>query len=430
MAFAKELVKRGRAFPCFCQKTESKQDVLDRRQEMLENDDTIAEKDPCRDLSFEQIEQNINTGKSFALRLKSQGDAEKTIKIVDLIKGEREIRQNQKDIILLKSNGIPPYSLAHVVDDTLMGTTIVVRGEEWYPSLAAHLEIFDAFGFVPPKYAHTPVTSKIDEETGTKRKLSKRKDPEADIRFYDQMGYPKQVVIDYILNLLNSDYEIWRTKNPDANYLDFDFRISKIGSNNPMFDIVKLNDISKNYLARQSKEYIFDNTLAWAKDFDKEFYDYLLANKQFALQVFNIDRETAKPRKDIACFSEVKNYFSYMFDYTAPKTLQQFELEDINTQDLCQVLDAYPNYLQTDDKTLWFEQIKAMANDLGYATDNKLYKQNPQDFKGNTATVCTFIRLAITGRKNSPDLFSIINILGKQKTLQKIKLLQDILKKG
>lgn len=429
LAFAKELVKRGRAFPCFCQKTESKEDVLERRQEMLETEEGLISKDPCRNLSYEDIEQNIKQGKPFALRLKSQGNSEKSFKIHDLIKGDREIRENDKDIIILKSNLIPPYSLAHAVDDTLMGTTIVVRGDEWYASLASHLEIFDALSLTPPMYAHTPVASKIDAETGTKRKLSKRKDAEADIRFYFEKGYPTQVVIDYCINLLNSDFEIWRANNPDSSYLDFDFRISKIGSNNPMYDIVKLNDISKNYLARQTKEYIYENTLTWAKEYDKEFYEYLVNNKEYALNVFNIDREVAKPRKDIACFSEVKQYFSYMFDYTSPKTKEQFELENINNENLIEILKEYPKYLNIDTKEEWFANIKVMAESLGYATDNKTYKQNSEAYKGNTATVCEYIRIGITGRKNSPDLYTILTILGKEKSIEKMNLLLDLITK-
>lgn len=428
LAFAKELVARGRAFPCFCQKTESKEDVLERRQEMLESEEGLVSKDICRNLTFEQIENNIKQGKPFALRLKSQGNSEKSFKIHDLIKGEREIRENDKDIIILKSNLIPPYSLAHVVDDTLMGTTIVVRGDEWYASLASHLEIFNALSLTPPKYAHTPVASKIDSETGTKRKLSKRKDAEADIRFYFEHGYPTQVVLDYTINLLNSDFEAWRNANPNESYLNFDFRISKIGSNNPMYDIVKLNDISKNFLARQTKEYIYDNTVAWAKEYDTQFYNYLLVNKDYCLNVFNIDREVPKPRKDIANFSEIKNYFSYMFDYTSPQNLIDFELENVNKQNLVEVINQYPKYLNLTSKEEWFNSIKVMAESLGYATDNKLYKQNPQDYKGNTATVCEYIRIAITGRKNSPDLYTILTILGKEKSLEKLSALNLLLK--
>lgn len=418
--FAKHLVSIGRAFPCFCEKSDSKQDILDRRNEQLESSDDIESKDPCRNLTYEQIEQNIKQGKPFALRLLSMGDSEKTFEFVDLIKGKRTIRQNTKDIVLVKSNGIPPYSLAHLVDDTLMGTTIVVRGEEWYASLAAHIELFEAFGYKPLKYAHTPVICKLDEN-GNKRKLSKRKDPEADARYYVEQGYPKIAINEYLINLLNSDFEIWRNQNPTLDYKQFDFNITKIGSNNPMFDFGKLNDVSKNHISRLSATQVYDGLSAWAQSFDKEFYEYITENREYVTNVLNIDRDCPKPRKDIAKYSEVKQYFDYMFDLS-DKDQSYFELDGIDTQKLGEVLKEYiSTYNQDDDKQMWFDRIKQMAEKLGYATDNKLYKQNPQDYKGNTADVCTYIRLALTGRKNSPDIYSIAKILGKQNVVKKLE---------
>ena len=418
--FAKHLVSIGRAFPCFCEKSDSKQDILDRRNEQLENADDIESKDPCRNLTYEQIEQNIKQGKPFALRLLSMGDAEKTFEFVDLIKGKRTIRQNTKDIVLVKSNGIPPYSLAHLVDDTLMGTTIVVRGEEWYASLAAHIEVFEAFGYKPLKYAHTPVICKLDEN-GNKRKLSKRKDPEADARYYVEHGYPKIAINEYLINLLNSDFETWRNQNPTLDYKEFDFNISKIGSNNPMFDFGKLNDVSKNHISRLSATQVYDGLSSWAQSFDKEFYDYITENREYVTNVLNIDRDCPKPRKDIAKYSEVKQYFDYMFDLS-DKDNSYYELDGIDTQKLGEVLKAYiSTYNQEDDKQMWFDRIKQMAEQLGYATDNKLYKQNPDAFKGNTADVCTYIRLALTGRKNSPDIYSIAKILGTQNVIKKLE---------
>ena len=412
--FAKHLVSIGRAFPCFCEKSESKQDILDRRTEQLENSDDIESHDPCRNLSFEEIEQNIKNGKPFALRLLSLGDSEKTFDIVDLIKGKRTIRQNTKDIVLVKSNGIPPYGFAHLVDDTLMHTTIVVRGEEWFASLSAHLELFEAFGFIAPKYAHTPVICKLDEN-GNKRKLSKRKDPEADARYFVEQGYPKIAINEYLINLLNSDFELWRNQNPTLSYNDFDFNISKIGSNNPMFDFDKLNDVSKNHISRLKASEVYDNLSAWAKVYDKEFYEYITKNKNYVTEVLNIDRETPKPRKDIAKYSEVKTYFDYMFNDNFA-----YELNEVDLNKAKEVVSAYKNvYNQNDDKQQWFDCIKEMANNLGYATDNKLYKQNPDAYKGNTADVCTYIRIALTGRKNSPDIYSIAKVLGKDNVLTK-----------
>ncbi len=406
-SFAKYLVEKGKAFPCFCKKSEGLEDVEERRQKQLEETGAIEEHDPCRTLSYEEIEEKINNGEEFALKLKSCGNPEKTIKVVDLIKGEREIRENAKDIVLMKSNGIPPYAFAHAVDDSLMGTTIVVRGEEWYPSLSAHLELFKALGFKPPKYAHTPVICKLDEN-GNKRKLSKRKDPEADVRYFIEEGYPKIAVIEYLLNLLNSDFEIWRTNNPKLSYKEFPFSIEKIGSNNPMFDFIKLADISKNYISHLSADEVYAMLTEWARRYDVEFFKTLTENQDYSKAVLNIDRETPKPRKDIAKWNEVKNYFDYMF-----YGIKNYELDGVDKKKVKEVINAYKDvYNEEDDKETWFARIKELAPKLGYATDNKAYKQNPENYKGNIADLCMYIRIALTGRKNSPDIYSIAQILG------------------
>lgn len=414
--FAKYLVEKGKAFPCFCKKTESIAEIKERREKELEENEDLESKDPCRDLTYEEIKNKIENGENFALRLKSCGNSENIFKFTDLAKGEREIRQNDKDIVLIKSDGIPVYSFAHAVDDHLMGTTIVVRGEEWFPSLASHLELFDALEFERVKYLHAPVLCKLDEN-GNKRKLSKRKDPEADARYFIKNGIPIESILEYLTNLINSDFEIWRSKNPTAKLSDFPFKISKIGTNNPMFDLVKLCDVSKSVISKMTAEEVYDKCLAWAKEFDADFANYLTENEYYAKQVFAIDRYCAKPRKDIAMWSEVKNYFSYMFKpYFDVNNLSNYEIED-NLEfkrKLKLVLTEYAKvYKKYDDKQVWFNDIKAMAEKLGFATDNKLYKQNPENFEGNVADVCMFIRIAITGRKNSPDLFEICNILGE-----------------
>lgn len=414
--FAKYLVEKGKAFPCFCKKTESIAEIKERREKELEENEDLESKDPCRDLTYEDIKNKIENGENFALRLKSCGNSENIFKFTDLAKGEREIRQNDKDIVLIKSDGIPVYSFAHAVDDHLMGTTIVVRGEEWFPSLASHLELFDALEFERVKYLHAPVLCKLDEN-GNKRKLSKRKDPEADARYFIKNGIPIESILEYLTNLINSDFEIWRSQNPTTKLSEFPFKISKIGTNNPMFDLVKLCDVSKSVISKMTAEEVYDKCLAWAKEFDADFANYLTENECYAKQVFAIDRYCAKPRKDIAMWSEVKNYFSYMFKpYFDVNNLSNYEIED-NLEfkrKLKLVLTEYAKvYKKYDDKQVWFNDIKAMAEKLGFATDNKLYKQNPENFEGNVADVCMFIRIAITGRKNSPDLFEICNILGE-----------------
>lgn len=418
--FAKHLVAKGLAFPCFCGENESLDDILERRENQLENTETIEEKDICRNLTYEQIEEKIKRGEKFAIRLKSQGNPNHEFEFKDEIKGTRLLHENAKDIVLVKSNGIPPYSLAHVVDDTLMGTTLIVRGEEWWSSLSAHLEIFKAFGFKPPKYAHTPVICKIDEQ-GNKRKLSKRKDPEADVRYFLECGYPIESLIDYILNLLNSNYELWRAKNPKASYKDFEFKLDKVGSNNPMLDIDKLDNISKNVIAYFSADEVYNYALKWAKDNDQEFQQVLINNKEKALKLFSIERGTDRPRKDIAKFSEIKSLYGYMFNETYKSAkLSDFDPK-INEKTIKSLIFAYLNkYNHNCSKEEWFEQIKQIAKNFGFA-DNKEYKQNPTAFVGNISDACAIIRVALTGKNQTPDLYTIMQILGENEVKARLK---------
>ncbi len=423
-AFAKELVKRGRAFPCFCEKSESKADIIERREQQLGVGDNIETKDVCRNLTYEQIEENVKAGKPWALRLLSMGDNDKTFKFTDRIKGEREIRENDKDIILVKSNGIPPYALAHLVDDTLMGTTTVVRGEEWYPSLAGHLELFRAFGLRPPKYAHTPVICKLDD--GNKRKLSKRKDREADVRYFINEGYPTESILEYLLTLLNSDFELWRMQNPDKTLWEFPFSIKKIGSNNPMFDFAKLNDVSKNVISKYSPEEVCKQTMIWAQGHDPEFYDIIKRKEDYCTKLFAIDRGGKKPRKDIAKWSDVKSLYSYMFDdlFDYDKTKYDFEA-GVASDDIAKVTAGYlATYDPSDDKQVWFDKIKALCKPNGYADDMKEYKANPENFKGSVATVSGIIRVALTQRQNTPDLYYICQLLGKDLIAKRISNVQ------
>lgn len=428
IAFAKHLVSIGRAYPCFCKSAQNMDEILKRRKDDIEKTSDIEDKDACRDLTLEQVEENLKKGMPFAIRLKSMGNPEKTIKIKDEIKGERGIRENAKDIVILKSNFTPPYSLAHVVDDTLMGTTTVVRGEEWYPSLASHIELFDAFGLKPPKYAHTPVVCKIDENG--KRKLSKRKDKEADARYFLEQGYPISSVMEYLLNLINSDFEDWRRQNPEKSYFDFPFSVNKIGSNNPMFDFQKLDDCSKQVISHFSAEKIYESLLEFANHYDTEFYDLIKNKKDFCVALFSIDRTGNNPRKDIAKWSEVKNLYDYMFFSLDGKTLADYDFDSkVNKEDIVKILTEYKKvYSKNDDKQTWFDKIKALCGPLGFAGNMKEYKQNPEAFKGNVADVSGIIRVATTLRRNTPDLYFLLGLLGEkevQKRLdQAISLLQ------
>ena len=428
--YAKELIKKGKAFPCFCEKTEGIEEIKQKRKEQLEVDEDITEKDPCRNLSFEQVQKNIEMGKPFAIRLKSQGEKDERIQVTDMIRGTRELAQNSKDIILVKTNGIPPYAFAHAVDDHLMRTRLVIRGEEWFVSLPAHLEVFNALGFEHVQYIHTPIICKIDEQTGNKRKLSKRKDAETDMRYFLSEGFPKLAVMEYLLTLANSNFEIWRLQNPDASFLDFPFSIEKIGNSNPMFDLLKLSDIAKNIIGKMSSEEVYDNLLTYTKEFDQEFYKVLTSQKEYAIKVLSIDRNKDKPRKDFAKWSDFKPFFSYMFGFQSFESLSNYNVENIKIENLQKVLDAYQNvYDETDDKEVWFNKVKQMSGNLGFATDNKAYKANPEAYFGNVADVCNYIRIALTGKQTSPDIHSIAQILGKDEVMNRLQKLSSLINK-
>lgn len=412
-AYAKKLVSEGKAFPCFCKKTEGLGDVKEKREKKFSvgiNED----KDPCRNLTFEQIEQYLKEGKKFAIRLKTQGDGTKKIKFHDGSKGDVEIIENCSDAILLKNDLMPTYHFAHAVDDTLMGTTVVVRGEEWLPSYPLHKEIFDALGYKQPQYIHTPLIYKFNEK-GNKIKISKRKHPEADMRFFDKEGYDKQAIIEYLMNLINSNFESWRAKNKDADIMEFPFDGFNITANTPIFDFVKLNDVSKEIISHYTAEECYAQLLAWAREYSLENVDYLVKDKDYVTKVLNIDREKPKPRKDIYKWSMFFDLFDYMF--SAPK---KYEIEEEHRKDFEQVLREYKKYINLSSKEIWFDNIKKMAEKLGYAVDNKAYKANPEKFKGNVATVCEYIRIAITGHKNSPDLFEIMTLLGENQVIERM----------
>ena len=407
-AFAKRLVEEGKAFPCFCKKTEGKEDVLEQRKTKFVEDDE-KEYDPCRDLSYEEVKRHIDNGESFAIRLKTKNSGSERIKFYDLIKGELEAKANAKDFVLLKSDGLPPYAFAHAIDDTLMGTTVAVRGEEYISSTPAHLELFEALGFEPIKYCHNPLICKLGEN-GNRRKISKRKDPEANMMYYFEQGYPIDSVLEYLLNMINSGFEIWRKNNPDKPWQEFKFGLSDITAVAPMFDLVKLNDISKNVIARMSGEELYKAWLDYAKEYDKPLAEILEKDSEKFIKLCKMDREnTPKPRKDIYNYAMMKENFDYIFSRP-----ESYELDE---QDKDKANEFLAEYLRTfkmpTSNEEWFENVKLLAGKLGYATDNKLYKNQPEKYKGNTAKVCEFIRVAITGRKSSPTLFTIMDILGE-----------------
>lgn len=420
-AYAKMLVEKGRAFPCFCEAPEGKEEILENREKMLEETATILEHDPCRDLSYEEIKVKIDQGKPFALRLKSMNKVGDKIIVKDIIKGDREIPANLKDTVLIKKDGIPPYPFAHPVDDHLMKTTTVVRGEDWFSSVAQHIEIFEALGFDPIDYVHTALICKIDEETGNKRKLSKRKDPENNVMYFGEQGYPKTAVLEYLLTLVNSNFEDWRKENPTMSLFDFSFSVEKMGSGNPMFDMIKLNDISKNVISRMKAVDVYSETLKWAKSYDEEFAKILENNKDLAINALNIDREIERPRKDLTIYKDVKEKYNYFFNEIFDKNeLVNFDAK-FSKETLKDFLTKYMNNFDLNvDKNDWFNKIKEIAGECGFALDNKAYKANPENYVGNVADACSIVRVALTGRNQTPDLYSIMLTLGEKEVKDRL----------
>ncbi|MBR4858771.1 MAG: glutamate--tRNA ligase [Clostridia bacterium] len=408
---AKSLVEKGLAYPCFCTADE----LADLRKEQEKGDALIwgyfGKWAKCRDLTLEQIESNLAEGKPWVLRLRSGGSDGKII-FDDVIRGKIEMPENIIDEVLLKSDGIPTYHFAHACDDHFMRTTHVIRGEEWISSVPKHIELFKACGYKVPKYAHTPQVLKIDEETGDKRKLSKRKDPEAAVGYFVEGGFPKESVLEYLLTLINSNFEDWRRANPRADISEFPFNLKKMSSSGCLFDLVKLNDVSKNVISVMSAAQVYENVAEWAKVYDPEFCALFTADPVFSTAAVNIDRENPKPRKDIAKWSEVKDYFSYLYKelYTADYTLP----ENISKADAAAIAEKYiGEFSLADDKDQWFARIKDMCEPLGFTPNVKEYKKNPDAFKGHVGDVSTVIRIALTSRRNTPDLYSIMNLLGE-----------------
>ena len=414
--FAKVLVEQGLAYPCFCTEDELNE-MRQQQQEMKINFGYYGQWAKCRDLTFEQIEENIQAGKPYVLRFRSPGDPNKRFVHRDLVKGDIELPENDQDIVLLKSDGIPTYHFAHVIDDHFMGTTHVVRGEEWLATLNIHLQLFRTLGWKPPKYVHTAQLMKMDG--GSKRKLSKRKDPELALDFYNAEGYPVPSVLEYLMTLLNSNFEDWRIANPTAPMNDFQFTTKKMGNSGSLFDIDKLKDVSKNTISVMSADEVYNEVTGWAKDYDQQLYTLLTADEQKAKAIFAIGRGGAKPRKDIAIWSEVKDYLAFFYDELyVPAAAYP---ENVAKEDAIAILTQYKGiYSPADDGDTWFNKVRELGETLGFAAKPKDYKKNPDQFKGHVGDVSQVIRLAITGRTNSPDLCSVMQILGETTCQQRL----------
>ena len=421
--YAKKLVKEGKAYPVFTTAEELEEALaVDKKTENKTKDwsataeETRKEMLANREITLEQVQAELAAGHPFVLRILSDGDGEKKVKVVDQIKGALELPENDEDFVLLKSDGIPTYHFAHAVDDHLMGTTHVIRGEEWLPSLPKHLQLFRYLGFRAPKYLHTAQVLRLDEN-GNKKKLSKR-DMGAKMEDYDALGYPPVSVIEYLMTLLNSNYEEWHAANPTLPYTEFPVTIKKLSTSGCLFDFNKLDDVSKNVISRMTAEEVYAYVLAWAKEYDAPFAETLEAYKDRAVAAFAIGRGGKKPRKDFATWAEAKKFISFFFPsyYTLEDEITGFAKEDIKAA----LTKFEATYSEADDSTAWFDKVKAIAEELGYCSNMKEYKANPDAYPGNVGDISTFIRVALTGRTNSPDLYTVMQILGREEALSRI----------
>lgn len=418
--YAKSLVERGLAYPCFC--TEEELDKVRAEQEEKKVlTGYYGEYATCRNLSYEEIEANIKAGKPYVLRLRSQGSPDKEITFVDAIKGEIKLPENIHDIVLLKKDGIPTYHFAHAIDDHLMRTTVVVRGGEWLASAPIHYELFHLLGFKMPAYAHTAHLMKFDEKTGGKRKLSKRKDPELSLDYYRKDGYHPYTMKVYLLTLLNSNFEEWHEKFPDKDINEFPFSVDKMSQSGALFDKDKLHNICKNELSKLSEDELYDFLYDWAKENAPENVDMWFADKEKMLQILRLYMGVGakRRRKDFMYAKQIFELIAYFFDGASNDEKDEFRLDEDMVSD---ILKTYlSKYDHNDDNSAWFNKLKEIADEHGFASDMKAYKADPESFKGNVSDIAEVVRIAVTGRANTPDLWTIVHIMGEEQMKERIE---------
>ena len=420
--FAKKLVEEGQAYPCFC--TEEELTAMREKQEAQKvNFGYYGEFAMWRDRSIEDIQAQLDAGNPWVLRFRSTGSIENQFKFDDLVKGKLTITENDIDHVLLKSDGIPTYHFAHAVDDHLMHTTHVVRGDEWMATLPFHIQLFKALGFKLPKYVHIGPLMKMDGTS--KRKLSKRKDPELALTYYKAEGFPIAAVREYIMTILNSNFEDWRRANPDADIDAFKFSPKKLNPAGSLFDYAKLTDVSKNVISKMSAETVYQLLTQWAKEFDADFGDKLAADPEFATKILAIGRGGKKPRKDLAVWKDAKDYMGFFYDeyLERPVFNEKFSADVVKTA-LQKFLEKFDI---ADDSGVWFDKVKAITTEMGFTTDMKAYKADPDAFPGTVADISTFVRQAVTGKTNSPDLYTVMQILGYERTVARIQAIINTL---
>ena len=418
-AYAKYLISQGKAYPCFCS-PEELEEIRKKQEAAKIRPGYYSVWAKCRNITVEEAIEKIKNGEKYIIRFKSPGREDRKIKHHDVIKGNVTFPENDQDIVIIKADGLPTYHFAHAVDDHLMGTTHVIRGDEWLSSVPLHLQLFQELGFKAPKYAHIAPIMKNDN--GNKRKLSKRKDPEAAVSYYDEQGIPKEAVKEYLLNIANSNFENWRKQNKEKSIEDFELQINKMSVSVDLFDMLKLYDVGKTVISMFSAEEVYNNALNWAKKYDKELEE-ILQDKEYALKVFGIERGNKKPRKDIAKWSDVKENISYMYDKIFENQEKSYPYQAINEkEDIRKILEEYIKiYDENDDKQTWFDKIKELSGNLGYAKEVKEFKANPEMYKAHVGDVSTVLRVALTMRTNTPDMYEIMKILGKERIEKRFK---------
>lgn len=422
-AFIKHLIELGLAYPCFCTAEQ-----LDETREMQEATKArigyYGRYAVCRNIKLEDAYNRIKNGEKYIIRLKSPGDFEKKVVVQDLVKGKIEFPENDLDIVIMKSDGLPTYHFAHLVDDHLMRTTHITRGDEWVSSLPIHVQLFKIFGFNPPKYAHlSPI---MKQEGDTKRKLSKRKDPEAAMSYYAELGIPTEAVHLYLMTIANTNFEQWYDQNKDKSIDDFKFDFKKISSSGALFDLEKLMNISRNYISYLKAEDVYERVINWAKTYDSNLYELLNKHKEYTINLFSIERYQKKPRKDFESWSTVKNNIWYMYDELFNNVTYDFQKIN-NYKEIKNILELYLNkyYNELDDKDTWFNKIKELCDELGYASNMKDYKENPDNYKGNIADVSTVIRVALTSSSMTPDLYELMKLLGTTRIKERINKIKE-----
>ena len=427
-AYAKYLISQGKAYPCFC--TQEELDEIRQKQESAKiRPGYYGVWAKCRNLTVEESAEKIKNGEPYIIRFKSPGREDRKIKHKDVIKGNVDFPENDLDIVIIKADGLPTYHFAHAVDDHLMHTTHVIRSDEWLSSVPLHLQLFHELGFKAPKYAHISPIMKNDN--GGKRKLSKRKDPEAAVSYYKEQGIPTDAVKEYLLNIANSTFENWRRANSDKKIEEFDFQLNKMSVSGALFDMIKLLDIGKTVISKMTAEDVYEKSLKWAEEYDNELAD-LLKDKEYALKIFGIERGNKKPRKDIAKWSDVKENISYMYDSEFYKNTQEYPYQPAisNKEDISKILDLYIEkyYDENDDKQTWFDKIKEVAGKMGYAKEVKEFKANPGMYKAHVGDVSTVLRVALTSRTNTPDMYEIMQVLGKDRIAKRFEVAKTNLK--